>query len=216
VIVMVANVTSPEVRRMHADYPGMVGNLYSPGPGWWATPLADYALDNGRFTQGEAWSAAHLFELYGRAAKHGTAPRWVLVPDVVGRWYDTLMEWTRWAPAIQALGWPLAMAVQDGAEPHHVHNSWPRPDVVFVGGSTEWKWRTFQTWCSEFDRVHVGRVNSPREGWRCYKAGAESIDGTGWMRTTRQRRGLWRLLEAMTTGKRPAPETLFGCEETAA
>lgn len=213
-IVMPANVTSPEVRQMHATYPELVGNLFSPGPGWWQRPIGEYALDNGRFAQGSEWRAHYLCDLYGRAGAHCKPPRWALVPDVVGDWPATVREWGVWEPALRSLGWPLAVAVQDGSRPEDVRAL--GADVVFVGGSTAFKWSTFQRWCDEFPRVHIGRVNTPREGWRCYMAGAESIDGTGWMRTTRQRQGLWKLLEAMDSGERPAEHTLFGCEETAA
>ena len=213
-IVMPANVTSPEVRRMAAEYPGMIGNLYSPGPGWWQKPIGEYALDNGRFTQGEEWRAYWLFDLYSRAGRHTHPPMWVLVPDVVSNWPATLKEWDKWAPVIAELGWPLAVAVQDGSSVADVKAM--GADVVFVGGSTRFKYETLAKWCAAFPRVHVGRVNTPREGWRCFKAGAESIDGTGWMRTDRQRAGLWLLLESMRSGIRPTDPTLFGCEETAA
>lgn len=58
----------------------------------------------------------------------------------------------------------------------------PYPDLLFVGGSTEWKWDTAPLWCGEFPRVHVGRVNTGRQLDICRKIGAESVDGTGWMR----------------------------------
>lgn len=209
---MPANVTSPEVREMAAKYPGRLGNLFSPGPGWWQTPQWGYALDNGRFSQGANWSEADLFKLYDKAAAFDWPPLWALVPDVVGDWDATRREWDRWAPRVAAYGWPLALAVQDGATVEDAEAIGPA--VVFVGGSTAFKWRTFAAWCAAF-RCHVGRVNTPREGWRCFKAGAASIDGTGWMRTTRQRRGLWRLLEAMARNERPTPPTLFDCEVVA-
>jgi hypothetical protein len=60
------------------------------------------------------------------------------------------------------------------------------PDVVFVGGSTEWKWETAEMWCREFPRVHVGRVNSPRRLYELESWGCESCDGTGWNRGDRK------------------------------
>jgi hypothetical protein len=55
-------------------------------------------------------------------------------------------------------------------------------DVVFVGGTTAWKWQSVPTWCVEFPRVHVGRVNTIERVWLCDDLGAESADGTGWMK----------------------------------
>jgi hypothetical protein len=55
-------------------------------------------------------------------------------------------------------------------------------DIVFIGGSTSWKWRTLRTWTGAFPRVHVGRVNSRRLLEMAENCGAESCDGTGWFR----------------------------------
>lgn len=205
---MPANVTSPEVRRMAAQYPGRLGNLFSPGPGWWTTPHWGYALDNGRFSQGARWSETELFKLYDRAAAFPRQPGWALVPDVLGDWDATRREWDVWAPRIAAYGWPLALAVQDGSTLESAAAI--GADVIFVGGSTKFKWSTFHKWAARFPRVHVGRVNAPREGYRCFLAGVESVDGTGWMRTTRQRQGLWRLLAAMASRTPPTHANLFG------
>ena len=90
------------------------------------------------------------------------------------------------------------MAVQDGMEPGDVP---AEAGVVFVGGSTEWKWRTVRDWCDAFDRVHVGRVNTNGKLWECHEAGAESCDGTGWFRgDQRQLRGLIAYLERSSQG----------------
>lgn len=202
---MPANVTSPEVRGLMAEYPGMLGNLFSPRA--WQTPHGVYALDNGRFTKrGAEWSEVDYLSLIGKAASHHRAPEWVLCPDVVGDWTATLAEWRVWEKRLRATGWPIAVAVQDGASVADVAALYPH--VVFVGGSTEWKIRTTEQWCSVFPRVHVGRVNTVRRAWACLKLGAESIDGTGWMRTTRQRKGL-RTLLAMMAGTKPTPLCLW-------
>ena len=55
-------------------------------------------------------------------------------------------------------------------------------DVVFVGGSTSWKWRNLRMWTENFPRVHVGRVNSLRLLLLADKSGADSCDGPGWCR----------------------------------
>ena len=55
-------------------------------------------------------------------------------------------------------------------------------DVVFVGGSDEWKFPNLRVWTSNFPRVHCARVNSQQKIEMCEKLGCESVDGTGWFR----------------------------------
>jgi hypothetical protein len=79
------------------------------------------------------------------------------------------------------------MAVQDGMTPADVPKECA---VVFVGGTTSWKWRSLPMWASSFSRVHVGRVNSIRLLLMAENAGAESCDGTGWFRDPRRTKEL--------------------------
>jgi hypothetical protein len=128
--------------------------------------------------------------------RHDTefAPRWVLVPDVVADRDATLRKWDKYSQIAQQFGWPLAMAVQDGMTPEDL----PDECVVFVGGTTKWKWDTVEMWASTNRRVHVGRVNEVEKLILCEKLGVESVDGTGWMRGTgggRQARALAEWLE---------------------
>ena len=91
----------------------------------------------------------------------------------------TIEKWKSWAPKIRDFRkWPLAFAVQDGMSPSDVP---PDANVIFVGGTTEWKWRTVRMWCEAFSNVHVARVGSERLLWMAHEAGAESCDSTGWM-----------------------------------
>lgn len=74
-------------------------------------------------------------------------------------------------------------------------------DVIFVGGSTDWKWKNLYEWTKNFKRVHVGRVNSERLLWIAHEAGAESCDGTGWVRGGEERlEELHRYLQQSTGG----------------
>lgn len=197
-IVMPANVTSPEVRALVAEFPGRVGNLFSPGA--WQSPITTYALDNGRYSAVDAnWSELEWHKLIGKAQAFRYPPEWILCPDVVRDWGATVRDWALWSPRLRRLGWDLALAVQDGATIEQVQQM--APDVVFVGGSTAWKWKTVEAWAATFPRVHVGRVNSMRRAWECSHMGVESVDGTGWMRTTRQRKQ-FRTLLGQLTGRR--------------
>lgn len=197
-IVMTANNTGAKQREIGAKYPGRVGLLLSPGG--WRRPHGPYALDNGAFPawmSGEPWAEGAFLTMLDRAADAMAAPRWVLVPDVVADRSATLRKWDSWAPLLQRYGWPLAFAIQDGMEYADVPKE---AAVLFIGGSTRWKWRATWDWCRKFPRVHVGRVNSYRLLWNAHDAGAESCDGTGWFRGDQdQLAGLERYLEESTT-----------------
>lgn len=189
------------MRRIRACFPGMLQSLFPPGG--WSTPEMPYALDNGAFgayRSGRPWDEKAFLALCDRAAAHSVPPRWVAVPDVVGDWPATLANWRRWAPRLRALyGWDLALCVQDGATPEAVRDG-ADPELLFVGGTTTFKWCTFRRWCGHVRRVHVGRVNRVEWALDCWRAGVESIDGTGWMRTDRQRAGLVRVLTVIRAG----------------
>jgi len=140
------------------------------------------------------WDSAAWTAMLKRARMTGRPPMWVLVPDVVADRQATLDSWNQFAPEAKSYGWPLAFAVQNGMTADDVP---PNAEVVFIGGTTDWKWRNLPMWARLFPRVHVGRVNEVRRLWTCEEHGVESVDGTGWFRGTdegRQARGLLRWL----------------------
>jgi hypothetical protein len=108
-------------------------------------------------------------------------PLWALVPDVVADKTGTLEAWEKYSPEILSRGWPMGFAVQDGMVASDVPEN---ASVVFVGGTTQWKWSTVAYWCQRFPRVHIGRVNGIRRLWIAQRLGAESCDGTGYFRDT--------------------------------
>lgn len=189
-------------------YPGRIGWLLSPGG--WRRPhrWLSYALDNGAFpawTHGTQWDAP-AFERMLETARRHHPPAWVLVPDVVADRDATLARWHEWSPRLREFGWPLAFAVQDGMTQADVPGD---ADVIFVGGSTDWKWKTMWHWCERNPRVHVGRVNSYHALWDCHDAGAESCDGTGWFRGDQdQLAGLERYLREASCGERQQPRLI--------
>lgn len=207
-IVMPANNTGIRVGWLAGKYPGRMAHLFSPGAQQGPFEFMEYALDNGAygaFKSGKEWDEAAWVRLLDWARLSAIAPRWVLIPDVVGDRLRTLRRWEMYAPIAARYGWPLAFALQDGMVPTDVPQE---ASVVFVGGTTEWKWRHLAMWCKAFPRVHVGRVNTYRRLFQCYDAGAESGDGTGW---TRGDQIQWRGLQAFfaqTSGEQPRPEQL--------
>ena len=200
---MVSNQTGIEVGFLAATYPGRIGHLYSPGGERGPWPYVPYALDNGAwgaFKNATEWSAADWRYLLRWAAMSGQPPLWALVPDVVGDRQRTIESWHLYAPEVRALGLRPAFAVQDGMTFEDV----PTDDcALFLGGSTEWKDEAIGPWCAAFPgRVHVGRVNNWDRLIRCWRAGAVSVDGTGWFHKSprsNQRGELAKFLKETTT-----------------
>ncbi|MGV3617956.1 MAG: hypothetical protein ACO1SV_21735 [Fimbriimonas sp.] len=181
---MPANNTCWLVHYWQGLYGGL-GHLYTPERREVGYPHIPFAIDCGTFgyaSRGEMdrWSPDRFRSCLDWATTQINPPRWVIVPDVPFDWSATVERWTEWADEVRGYGWPVAIAVQNGAEPEEVKGL--NPDVVFVGGDTEWKWATAATWCREFPRVHVGRVNSPKRLYQLHELGCESCDGTGWFR----------------------------------
>jgi len=179
-IVMPSNNTGFDAGLLFGRYPGRLAHLPSVDRQVEPRQGIPWALDNGVFgawSGGKEWSEEPLYRYLDNYAAWN--PLWVVVPDWVGDRDETLRRWDQHAPALKAFGVKLAMAVQDGMTPADVPAECA---VVFVGGSTSWKWRSLPMWTAAFKRVHVGRVNSLRLLLMAETAGAESCDGTGWFR----------------------------------
>lgn len=178
-MLMPSNHSSGLIHYLAGKYPGRIGWLQSPS---WFKPsrhYLPYACDNDAYvahTSGKAWDADKWLAMLDRVNVEPSKPIWCLVPDVVADRAATLRSWEQHSGIVK---WPKAFAVQDGMEPSDVPDG---ADVVFVGGTTSWKWRTLPMWTASFPRVHVGRVNSLEKLWVCERHGVESVDGTGWFR----------------------------------
>ena len=202
-IVMPANNTGIVMGWLCGRFPNRLGHLYSPGGLTRTHAWLPFALDNGRFVcwqKQQKWDEAAYLGMCDRVAQMNHKPRWQLVPDVVADAAETLREWDRWAHRLRTrYGWPLAFAAQDGHRPEDVP---AEAEVVFVGGTTEWKRTTMSDWCDARQRVHVGRINTDRWLWECDRIGVESCDGTGWFRGDQdQLDGLIDYLERSTDGR---------------
>lgn len=181
-LVMPSNNSGIQIGYLCGKYPNRLGWLISPN-GWRKPPSwMPYALDNGAFgawLNKREWDEQAFLDLLDRA-RYVRLPMWVAVPDVVADAEATKARWAEWSKRIrEVIKVPLAFVVQDGMTVADVPDD---ADVLFVGGSTEWKWRNLKMWTDAHPRVHVGRVNSERLLWMAHEAGAESCDGTGWMR----------------------------------
>jgi len=178
-----ANHSSRYFHRLAAEHPDELGWLI--GPRHWKQPRAGlfYALDNDAFTawrERQPFDRAAWLKMIGKVQAQPFRPAWCLVPDVVADRIGTIRAWKLHAPiAAATLKCDLAFAVQDGMIAADVPSD---ASVVFVGGTTAWKWRTASYWCDHFLRVHIGRVNGIRRLWIAQRIGAESCDGTGFFR----------------------------------
>lgn len=209
-IVMPSNNSSMHLGWLAGQYPGRIGWLLSPDG--WRRPhrWLPYALDNGAFPawmKKKEWDEIAFLYMLDAASKAEVSPKWVIVPDVVADREATIARWHSWAPRLAKFGWPLAFAVQDGMTAGDIPAD---ASMVFIGGTTDWKWSTLPEWCATGKRVHVGRVNGYRGLWHCHEAGAESVDGTGWFRGDQEQlRGLESYLRESSDGSGPRQRRLF-------
>jgi len=209
-IVMPANNGRWMVHYWQGKYGGL-GHLYSPGRSFAPMSHLPYALDNGAFPawkNGAEWDEAAFVSHLSLAVTLQQPPSWVVAPDVVADAEATMSQWPSWREEIEARGMTAALAVQDGMVPEAVREL--DPEVIFVGGTTKWKWLWLERWCREFPRVHVGRVNTYKWLLRCHHAGAESCDGTGWFRgCQKQLAGLEQFLREQAAGTLPPDPCMF-------
>ena len=166
---------------------GGLGFLYPPERLFGPYPHLPYALDNGAYgawKNDAPWDQGTFERALDWVSSQTMGPMWVVVPDVVGDADETMRSWEVWAPRIRERGFELALAVQDGMTPKAVleHTD---PEVIFVGGTRDWKQHSMAGWTRSFGRVHVGRVNGLRDLMACHRLGVESVDGTGFFRGRR-------------------------------
>lgn len=175
-----ATPSGPRVRD--AMTAGLIGCMTTPAQRQRPPVGAWWAADNGVFGKGypgdDAWWA------WLRAwTTTNDAERclFAVAPDVVGDAAATLQRSIEWLPRIGELGVPSALVAQDGLE--RLPIPWDSFEVLFVGGSTEWKLSADAAALvgearARGKRTHMGRVNSWRR-WQVADAfGCDSCDGT--------------------------------------
>lgn len=139
-----------------------------------------WCADNGCFGKGYPGDEKWLAWLEKNA--HAAADcLFATAPDVVGDAAATLERSKPWLQPIRDLGYPAALVAQDGLE--HLDIPWDTFDVLFIGGSTEWKLgQAARTIIKEAKtrgkHVHMGRVNSLRRYRYADAIGCDSVDGT--------------------------------------
>ncbi len=187
--VYLTGVTNPKVTAKLTAEPwaGLHGLLVQPESygGTEVERWPRWAADNGCFSKGDAFDApAWLGWLAALAPGSRSRCLFAVAPDVVGDAAATLKRSTPYLGPIRAMGYPVAYVGQDGAELDLGRIPWAGLDVLFLGGSTEWKLdpegagRVTRAALERGKTVHMGRVNSRKrlrlaESWGC-----DSADGT--------------------------------------
>lgn len=170
-----------------------VGHLIVPkqwnDPATLGLDVTQHAFDNGCFTGLDEGAFIRMLQAYQPYQGYQTC-RFVTAPDVVADAASTLRRWPFWSRLIRGLGWPVAFVAQDGITSERV--PWDEMAALFIGGSTEFKEsEAARSLCAYAKArglwVHWGRVNGKRRYELAVKAGADSIDGTGfsWYPDTR-------------------------------
>ena len=137
-----------------------------------------WAMDNGCFVGFDP--GAFMRMLY--AFKEEPECLFVTVPDVVGDAASTLDLWPFWSAVVRAVGRAPAFVAQNGLTADRV--PWDDFGTVFIGGDDAFKdgphARALCAYAKARGKwVHWGRVNGKRRYELAIKAGADSIDGTG-------------------------------------
>jgi hypothetical protein len=183
---MPTNNTGFMIGYLAGKFIGSIGLLISPN-GWKYSPdVIPYALDNGAFSafiHRREWDEKQFYAMLNKVPQW-KKPLWVACPDKVLDKEQTLRMWDEHSSRIKNLGLKVAFVLQDGMTLKDVPQE---AEIIFVGGSFEWKWRMLPEICKWGKRVHCGRVNSYEGLWICDENNVESCDGTGWVRGGIQR-----------------------------
>jgi len=173
-----ANPSTPKVRDVMTA--GLIDCIATPKSGKNRVPQgAAWCADNGCFGKGYPGDA----EWFAWLEQHTQRDLCVfaVAPDVVGDAVATMARSLPWLPKIRALGYPAAFVAQDGLEDMEV--PWDEFDVLFIGGTTEWKMGTAARGLVDQAKargkwVHMGRVNSEKRMRYADAIGCDSSDGT--------------------------------------
>jgi hypothetical protein len=165
------------IDAMHAQ---TIGYIDTPAQGNKRPAGVTWCADNGCFGKGYPGDEKWLAWLETNA--HAAADcLFATAPDVVGDAEATLARSAPFLPLIRELGYPAALVAQDGLESLDV--PWDSFDVLFIGGTTEWKLsaavRGLVKEAKERGKwVHCGRVNSLKRYRLMAAIGCDSADGT--------------------------------------
>lgn len=139
-----------------------------------------WAADNGCYTAGDRFSAIRWLGFLRRWQGEGTC-LFAVAPDVPFDMDATLERSLPYLPVIRSLGYPAALAIQNGVE--RVTLPWDELDAVFIAGDKAFKTcRIARAICEEArargKHIHIARRNSYKALQEAQGMGAGSCDGT--------------------------------------
>ena len=166
-------------RVVSAMRDGAIGYIDTPAQGNIRPDGVTWCADNGCFT--DRWDEGKWWRFLTTSAHAAASCLFATAPDVVGDAAATLERSAPWLAPIRDLGYPVALVAQDGLESLAV--PWGEFDVLFIGGTTDWKLGPHaRALVAEAKRrgkrVHMGRVNSERRYRYALSIGCDSADGT--------------------------------------
>jgi len=187
----------------------MLGMIATPAAGNIVENGIDWCADNGVYGGTYPGDSEYLQWLADRAMLlHRCC--FAVAPDVVGDAEATLERSAPMLTRIRRLGYPVALAAQDGLE--NLLVPWDDFDVLFIGGTTEWKLGAYARGVVRDAHrhgkwVHMGRVNSEARLRYAHAMGCHSADGTflafgpdrnlpqllAWLRRIDEQYGLWEV-----------------------
>ena len=172
------NPCSEQVCKAMSD--GIIGMIDTPAQGQDVPVGAAWCGDNGKFGKGWPGRARYLRWAASRTIDIDTC-RFMVAPDVPFDMTGTLRESATYVDELHDLGYPVALALQNGAETMSL--PWGDYEAVFIGGDDAWKTGIQATGLAAEARhrgkwVHMGRVNSWKRFERAAAMGCDSVDGT--------------------------------------
>ena len=154
-----------------------------------------WAADNGAFTRCPGgFNEGRFRRMLVRPELEDNAGSclFVVAPDVleilqngsvVGDARATVESFASWSRLIRDAGYPVALVAQDGLETMLDEVPWDIVDVLFIGGSDQWKLSAEARACIAEARrhgkpSHMGRVNSFKRLARAQAMLCDTVDGT--------------------------------------
>ena len=186
---------------------GELGCICTPAEGKKPPEGAEWCGDNGKF--GKGWPGRDRYLRWAAGlTEHIDRCAFMVAPDIPFDMTGTLRESAGYVDELHDLGFPVALALQNGAE--NMTLPWGDYEAVFIGGDTTWKLSAAAAGLVTEARdrgkhVHMGRVNSLKRYRYADYIGCDSADGTylargpdtnlpktlGWTRAVRDQGVLW-------------------------
>lgn len=164
---------------------GVFGAITTPATSYRVDGLPIWAADNacGPSEQGNGVNYpgdAKWAEWLDRMSPHAPRCLFAVIPDVVGQAGPTLDRFDRLSGVARDLGYPVALAAQNGLE--HLTVPWDDLDCLFIGGDTAWKLgmaaaRLAREARDRGKHVHMGRVNGGGRFAYAASIGCQTADG---------------------------------------